>query len=359
MLDLPDELWIKIINYLDLDNLISLAVVNKYFFYITKFNHFWDVDYSLKNYNKKIKFLNHCHNIKYLKDYTTTFKFYISEYTKLLNNNLKSIKIRAFNNYDLDLLRYNKDLKILDIKSCYNIDNYTFLSILDNLKNITSLGISNSVINNDIISILNKFKLEYLKLEACINLNKIDTLKQKNIKNLKIISQQFLENSILNNLLSKLDKLKHLTLSIVNVDIKSIHIISKLGKNLKSLDISYPQKKIDNTALFVIASSLKNLEILNLNGTDVSDDGIEYLVKKCKKIYKLSIAGTYISDMSLVYIGIYLEDLNFLEAAFNNISRIGVFNLIFRSKKLKYLNILNNMFTSDYLNSIYKNLQLK
>jgi len=41
MQDLPFEIWIKIINYLDNKNLKNLALTNKFFFFVTKEKKSW------------------------------------------------------------------------------------------------------------------------------------------------------------------------------------------------------------------------------------------------------------------------------------------------------------------------------
>lgn len=357
MFNLPDELWIKVVNLLDLNSVISLAQTNKYFFYITKYNEYWEVNYNLDKYDKKIKFIDHCYNIKYLQDYTSNFKYYISEYHKLLTHNLTTIKIRAFNQYDLELVKYNKNIKNLDIKSCYNIHNKHFLEVLDGLKNLRYLSISNSVIDDNIIPIINNYKLKTLTLEACVSLNRLDLLKIENLKTLRIISHQYLDNSTINNLVYSLKKLEKLTLSITNIDIRTMYAISKVGANLKVLDISYPQNTIDNVAIFAISKGCLNLENLNINGTEVSDSGIIYLSDHCPKITRLSLAGTYISNTSFINIARKYPKLTFLESAFNSIDNYGVEYLLCKCKNIKYLNILNNSFTVEYLNTVYRRIR--
>ena len=356
MFNLPNEIWIKIVNLLDLESLIKLSKVNKFFFEITKHNYSWDVNYSLVNYDKKIKFIEHCHRIKYLRDYTVNFKYYISEFPKFLKNDLKVIKIRAFNLYDLEILKYNKDVKVLDVRSCYNIDNNKFLNLLQNFKHLKELAISNTLINDSIIPLINTFNLKSLSFEACISLQNLDSLKQENLKTLKIISHQYLDNGVINRLVSKLNNIENLTLSILNIDIRTVSYISKVGKNLINLDISYSQNIIDDIALFTIAKNCQKLESLNLNGSEISNLGILYLSNHCPRIEKLSIAGTYTQDMALVYLSHAYPNLKFLEAAFINITRIGIFNLLLNCEKLSYLNVLNNNFSINYLNRIYKNI---
>lgn len=363
MFNLPIEIWLKIIYFSKLKDVIKLAQVNKFFFYLTKQNNHFFLNYqegfNTLNYFKYISFIKHCENLKYFEDFSLGFKYYISDNNQLFKNKLKTINIRITDKYELNFIKANRDLKNIKLKCSHNLNNYYIFSLFDKLDKLTNIFIDNSLISDGILSIFNKYKLKHLAFENCINLLNFDILIHNNLKSFKIINHQYNNSNYLQQFLKKQKKLEELTLSLINCNYMLADTISNIGKNLKILDLSYPQGLLDDFCVYRISNNCHNLVELNLNGSDITDNAIYFLTRNCPKITKLSIAGTFIRDISLVFIAMYSPQLKYLYAEFNRITRIGIFNLLLRCQKLKKINILNEEFSMEYLNKVYKKISKK
>lgn len=358
MIYLPLEMWIKILHYLPIGDIMKLSLTNKFFFELTKENDKWILEsqenLKLINYYKYISFIKHCKKIKYLQDFTPYFKYYISEFKNLLNNDIKTINIRIFDNYELQFIDRNNSVENLNIKFGDNIDKQLILSTFDKLKKIKNLAITNCNIDNVFYDYINKYKLKTLHLEACYNLTYFYKIKQYNLEKLSIINQ--LNNSAydLNFLIKKQKKLKELTISSSTINNETSIFISFVGNNLTYLNLSYNGIYINDYTATYIANCTKLTE-LNLTDACITDYGLYLIVRSCKKLIKLHLTSTFIKDMSLIYISQYLPDITYLNVSYNNITKTGVNNIILRCKKLKYINIYNARFSLEY---IYKILGL-
>lgn len=351
--DIPNELLINIINFLTTLDIISLSQVNKKFNLITKENNYCIFDN--KKYYQIIEFIKHCKKITYFEDLSLNFKYYINELPQLLNNNLKTINIRASDKYELSFIKHNKDVKNLKLKCFLNLEDDYILDLFDSLNKIKNLGIYNTVIDDRLIGKINKYTLNSLSLEACINLKNISLINQNKLKKLEIISFNRVEEII--KLLKKQTKLEILNLSFSDVNLFTTSIITEnnISNNLKILNLSYSQGIIDDLSAFMIGNNCKNLKELYLNDTSITNHGVYFIVRGCKKIEKLGLAASLIKDYALVEIANYYPKIISLHLEFNNITRIGVYNLLLRCKNLSYLNIMNDNFNIKYLQYVYNN----
>lgn len=356
MFFLPPEIWIHTLQYLRLKDIINLSKVNKYFFEITKENKYFLLNSSegvkKEDYQKIINFIKHFRKIEYYEDQSLNLKYYIKLYPQLIKNNLKSINIKINDKYELDIIKANKNIKKLKIRSFFNLEQKYIFDIFNNLNSLTSIYIDNPNITDDIFNIFNKYQLKDLAFENCNNLKNFCYLKHNNLRSFKIINYQY-NNFDIVKFLVRQKELKELYLSFIYCNYFLANKISIIGKNLKTLVLAYPQGVVNDFSLYKIVTRCKNLEILDLSGTDITDITIYYLTHNCKNIKKLSLAGTFIRDMSLVLISMYYPSIRILELEFNNITRIGIFNLLLRCKNIKFLNILNQTFTVDYLAKVY------
>lgn len=357
---LPTELWIKILKSLSVSDVMRLAKVSKFFFYLTKEYRIWKLDVyeglKVYRYERYLTFLNHCNKLTYFEDFSLNNKYYISDYPILYKNNLKTIKIRFSDISQIKFLEANPDVEYLHIKCGANISNKLLVGLFEKLRKLKYLYINNLNLEGQALKTLNKFKLKSLELESCYGLENFSVLENENFETLSIISHRPIARPSVDKLISKQKSLKNLTLSLAYPNLWTVSKIAKIGKNLKSLNLSYPQEIVDDLSLCIIANNCKELESLNLNSSDVTSRGIKYLTMGCKNITKLGLGGTFINDMALVYISQFYQNITSLEVEFNNISRIGVFNILLRCKDLKYLNILNNHFTAEYLDKVYKQI---
>ena len=359
---LPVELWSNIIYFLPLTSTIKLAKVNKFFFEVTKENKIWSnrnyEGIKLTNYNKCLSFIGHCRRIKYFNDLSLGFKFYLNDYPSLIKNNLTTINIRLSSIFELDFIRKNKNVKNLKISSTIELYPVYLLNLLDDLKYLKNFHLINSIVDDRFIDKINKYKLDSLVLEACINLKKIGKIEQTKLKTLKIISQPEIKNEEIINLLRKQTRLEELTLSLMEVNIFTVVALSDIGENLISLDLSYSQGTINDLSAYMIADNCRKLKTLNLSTSEITDSGVDFIIQKCPDIINFCIAGTYITDMALINIALNYPDIIRLELEFNNITRIGVYNLLLRCKKLSYLNILNDKLSINYISRVYSQISI-
>lgn len=354
MEEIPEELWPNIIKYLPIVDIIRLAKVNKFFFKVTRENKYWNSEgIRAGDYLKYSTFIGHCKTINFFQDFSLGFKYYLSLYPNLNKNKIKTINIRISSAFELEFIRKNKYVRNLQISSTIDLLAEDMLNLLDELNSLKNLQLSNSAIDDRIISRINKYNLDSLGFEACCYLDKISQINQTQLRELKIISQPELKNQEINSLVSKQKKLEYLKLSLTDVNIDTIIVISVVGKNLTFLDLSYSQNVIDDVSVFLLAGHCPKLKTLNLNASDITNDGVFYLTKYCKNITSLSLAGTYINDMALIYIAMYYPEMEYLSLEFNSISRIGIYNIMLRCKKIIYLNILNDILSINYISHIH------
>ena len=349
----PNEILINILNFLNLKSLINLSLVNKFFFELTKENKYCDI--NEENY-KLISFINHCKKINHFKDLTLNFKYHIREYPQLLENNLKSLSIKLMDIFDLKIIENNKNLKNLDIYCSINIENQLFINLFDNLNNIKNISINNHNIDDKILEKFNKYKLNSLTLDYCLNIKKLSKIKQNNLIKFSLSHYRELNNQELVNFLKSQGNLKELSLLFCNIDFLLISTLTYKGKNLSYLNISYPLGNLNDLSAYFIAHNCHNLTYLNLSASKITNQGVFFIVKKCKKIKKLNLSGSRIKDYALVHIANYLENIESLDVSFTNITRIGICNLHLKCKNLSYLNIINDKFSIKFLKKFSKAL---
>lgn len=347
--NIPNELLIYVIQLLPLKNIITLSKVNKLFFKLTKENKKWKFDNNINDFS----FINHCNKIEHFEDFSLNYKYYIFDYLKLNKNNLKTIHIRINNIYDLFFIKNNKDLKNLKIKYSLNLESDCLLELFDHLKYLKNISIDNTNVDDKIIDKINNYKLKTLSLEACINIKKISKINQPNLKKIEIINYNKNNTEEIIELIKKQKKLEELNLSFCNTNIFTVSIISDNSSNLTKLNLSYSYGFIDDLSAYMISNNCIKLRDLYLNNSVITNHGIFFITRGCKLLKNLGIAGTLIKDYSLIEISNYLPNLEKLETEFNDITRIGIYNLLLKCKKIKYLNILNDNFNIKYIHYIF------
>lgn len=348
-----NEILLNILKFLSIRSLINLSLVNKLFFELTKENKYFHIHEGNSNLTS---FLKHCKKIKHFKDYTLNFKYYINDYPRLLTNNLKSINIKLTDNYELKILENNRNLKNLDVYCAVNIEDNIFLQVFDNLENLKNISINNHNIDDKIIEKFNKYKLNSLTLDYCVNIKKLSKIKQRKLNKFSLSHYREINGVELVKFLKTQKNLKELTLLFCNIDFLLISTISDFGKNLTNLDLSYSLGNLNDLSVYFIAYNCHNLTSLNLSASKISNHGVFFIVKKCKRIKKLNLSGGRIKDYALVQIGNYLQNIESLDVSFNDITRIGVYNLHLKCKNLSYLNIINDKFNIKFLKKFSKAL---
>ena len=353
MLFLPDEVWINIINLLDLKSILNLALINKYFFNLTKYNTNWVVPNNIRNYNKFVTFINHFKNIKKIVDTSLYSKHYLDIYLREKKKVLEYVNVYASNINELNFIHKNKNIKTLGLLGSFFVKDEELKYLFCGLDKIKNLTINNFYLTDTVIPIINRYKLENLSIEFCSSIKNLEKINQKNLKRLRIFQNQQFNSKILSDFLKHQHFVQVLDLGWSSVSYNTVESITKYCKNLTKLNISFSKNFLSDGSVYLIAKNLTKLEHLSLQGLNISDLGIEYLAKYNNKIKYLNVSSTGIADMGLVYISQYFKCLERLECCFNSITRIGVYNLMLRCHKLKILNIINNDFTIQYLNKIF------
>ncbi|MGH1384231.1 COR domain-containing protein [Kordia sp.] len=251
-------------------------------------------------------FLNELIHLKklILEDCSISNIDFIKNLSNLKHLNLNSNKIK-----NVDILKEFKKLKTLNLSNNVDIDDYSSLSKLKNLTDI-SLEMS-SVKNYDFLSEL--FLLEKLNLGHSM------------IKDIT-----FLES---------LKELRELDLSFN--DLKNVSILKNL-KKIEKLDIS--NNEIDN---FQFLESLKNLYSLNISFSDISDFTFLSNIKKVKKLF---LSHSNIKNINFLS---QLKNLSILHLDHNEIKDV---NPISGLTSLKNLRINNNQIEKIPL-SLFNNLK--
>ena len=337
---LPEEIWEIIINFLSLEDIKNLYLVNEFFFEKCKNYKYWENGYG------NISLLKYLNRVKVLKDDYPQSKWYLSQYPYLFKNNLTQIHINIIDFLDFEILKYNKDVKSLHLETGMN---YHVKSSFKNFTKLERLTLSNSMIDNEVIKYINLNKnIRELNIYNCYNLKNIHLL---NLNKLKKFSYTNTIDIPKNNIIEFLKKNKNLEkLNLFNIFL-DIEIVSHFG-DLTELNISSCSTIFANDELKTLSGKCKNLINLNICNLSILDSDIKILVKNCRKIQILDISQNFISDMALIYVSQYLPMLEDLKTCYTYISRIGVYNVLLRCKKLKYLNILNRHFSIDYLDKV-------
>jgi len=357
MLNLPNELWIHIINILETDDIINLIFVNKFFFQITKNYQNFIMNNNHVRHNK-YKYINHLKRINYFQDYSGIFKFYLNDFSNLNCNTLKKIELRVTNLYDVEIIKNNKNVNNLKLVNVYfkndTRENIKYINDLKKLKKLTLIGFN---YGDELIKIINKnFNLKELVLESFINLENFSKIENKQLNVLKINNCRYNDVEQVNELIKKQENIKILSLSYCKINNNTIEVIGNLYNNLIELNISFPQGIVNDLSVFILSSKCHKLEKLNLAGSLITNNSIKYLTSNCPLITELYIASTSITDMSLIYISMYYPEIKILSVEFNYISRIGMYNILLRCRKLLKISFFNDSFTNNYIYNVYQRL---
>ena len=145
------------------------------------------------------------------------------------------------------------------------------------------------------------------------------------------------------------------TLQILNLDKCNIHVLSmrhesrylqeifECCQELKDINFNGVEGLYRDDVQVLVKTIPPNVEELNLGCLDFMDDHVKVLLSRCKKVKKLSLKSTWITDESLKNIGHYLnltlEELSFLASQY--ITKTGL-NELKSMPRLKRLNFYNS-----------------
>eukprot|EP01080_Neovahlkampfia_damariscottae_P001570 gene1570-12695_t len=280
--------------------------------------------------------------------------------------------------------KYFKNLKMLSIEGCLNINNNSLKQIGKRLTNliglnlkgcekITSKGIKDLIplLNLEVLNLsqcskldsnINKYLIEFRKL-VYLNLKwneKINSLKGiRELKELRTLDISGLIQLRDHSFLRNLKNLTSLNISKTNLNQNGIDSSFENLINLKSIDFSFCS--ISNENLILILKNLKELKDLNLTKTLIEDDLLDFLSnEKCfNELKSLSISSCkYITDESFKHFeSSNFQNLNYLNISF--LKHISIGFQFLESLKLTILDLKGSISNENlkYFQNLFKNQQ--
>ena len=267
LLDLPQELLIYILKFLNNRSVKRLALVNTYFFELTKENSLMEINiFENKDFAKlpsNLSFIKHCRKITTLIDINPICKFYLQGYQKLYYNSIKKLIVTSCScglgrSEVIQLLESNKNMTDLSLKINFNLLELNYFDTIIDLKRLKYLSLSNSNISDmglkDCLEQLPH--LEGLKIIHFPNLYLfnlyIPTLKEISINRCNNIDNEFLGIFIKSHpLLEKID------FSNMSIGISSSLLLARYAKKITHLNLSYSDNIINDLDLALICSYFK------------------------------------------------------------------------------------------------------
>jgi hypothetical protein len=340
---LPTELWIVILEFLEVPDLIMLyknfpffrniiPVLENYKVLMKNKKYSHNDYYNLFSVMKKIKIIDIDYHSIYKTKFLNTAKENNLKLRKLKLNNcldftineLKSIKLNYLNELylsrNVNINEYILDLLPKRLKKLTIIDSYINLKKIDKiniLENLEELDLSHNFIFNQEpakVDIINLPLLKKINLKNC-NFQDGDFEKFiKNHKNLEYINFDYNnQNFDILSLVSKnCKKIKFISLNCsmrVNFDINDMIPM----ETLTYLNLNF--SLINSIHMFKIARNIKNIEQLYINNTAVTNLGILAIGNYLKKLKYLGISYLkYVEESSIIYIIENIPDIKIIYA---------------------------------------------
>ena len=327
--NLPDEIWIKILNFLSCkDIFLNLALVSKHFYNLTLDSR------AVKTIHlKEIKTAEKYENaMEVLKRSKNLYEVYILNSLKYCNNfivqtfksspNLKSLAIsRQSNNWfklsktaiesfgkNLELLKLEgvyieeagemmtkvfsqKNLK--DLHVCLRYENVvkTFLEKLpENCKNLQNIYFDRTTLDDfhvPVVPISAHFKTFFEKMKGNLESIRLNKLYCQNSFNKPMMGQILVNVGVC-------EKLQHLEVRDASLFTNEfLNAISELP-NLRDLDLRKLGPKLSKINTLFLQMDLKNMEKIHLQGSPVVTDELlkAIALRMPPKLYNLSITGS-------------------------------------------------------------------
>lgn len=366
MLDLlPPELLIKIINYLNIKDVINLAKTkNKKIFNSCKYLNRIENKFSLVNDRYIYNNLKFFHNVKYLdikniklnigtivnistknnwnlekfsfwcevKDSYNLYNFF------KLQTNIKHLELKCsseFNSNHFKIL--NKQIETLKLQNNNLCPSY--LIYLNNFKNLKHLDLSfGTKIAGESLKDINLTNLEKLELLNCLDYMDeyfYDFLRRNNkIKKLRLEYNKLYQKDLMkiNEFLPDLEYLSFTSIQIE--DINNLKFKNKWDK-LKTFICCF--SRINDDFIDILVNNASNIEILKIDYTRITDIGVIYIILKLKNIRILSLAETDITKHSINSIKYNCENLRELDITGTEISIKNAKNIFKEKSKINFL----------------------
>ena len=199
-------------------------------------------------------------------------KFILKLFVDDKKNNLKELHLAFCENITKNGLKYLSELKnlnVLNLSLCYQINNLSFLSELSNLIEL-DLSHNDLITDNELLFLCKLNNLKILKLHGCNKITDNGLKYLSELSNLEELNLLACFNITDNGLLILFTHNKICYCGIITcVNCKQI----KESCNLKILKIS--SYKITNNGLLTL-SKFSNLKTLTLSGNNISDIRLNY-----------------------------------------------------------------------------------
>lgn len=281
---------------------------------------------------------------------------FIIQVSSYLRNNTTLEKIILYNNeitnigayYIIEALKFNSTIKMINLKKNFicQVASTSITHLLLKNKSLKKLSLSNcNLIDNDIIDLsysisLNK-SIQYLDISSniisfegfkslCSAISRNTSLHTLKLNFISILQEY---SVFIGNMLKSNNTLKELYCSNCGIDEISIERICeglKMNSSLKLLFL--PLNQIGAKGAKILAHSIRNIEILNLERNNISDFGAQSICEALlnNPISKLNLSGNDIDVIGVEYVS----------------------ELVSSSKTLKSLNLANNRFDAYGLSSL-------
>ena len=287
-----------------------------------------------------------------------------------LNTNLKELCLR---NLDIDnntlylILKWLKNLEILDISYCNDLSIGTCASIKENcsrLKSLKAVSLIKAMTNNELEYISNLNQLEEIDISLCNNIDDNGLIlfsknKKQKIKHINLTGLLKLTNKGLIEIISNNNQtLNKLILSLLPQKSVDGNICSEISKckNLTLLDLSGCINISADYSGNLFSSGLEKLENLNLSGISLINDSVIEAAMTTNKLLKvLRISNcTLLTNNILEYIMHNSNDLLLLELNRTPLISQNLINETIkkRAPNLRIIRVTNNVWN-------LKNLGLK
>ena len=357
---LPLEILIIIINYLNYEDVCSLLLLESK-----------RIEYACRKFKKIV-----INRITSNKNICPVLKHFDnpSELTISNNNNKDEIidiiikrnwQLKIINFYNarycdsdclLDLMKNQQKIELLNLHSCWQIKKVHLQHLSPKIKHLFMRNNSITAID---LKELNKFhNLE--TLDICYSLKFLD----KNIKDIKLKNLKYLNiaNCLIGNnektevFFGNIDSLEQLNISFCDITMNLLIFLNKKHNYLEKL-VMNGIMFMEHNFNFNFEKNWNNLKYLDISYTSIDDYLFSKIRKHISNIEDLRLTSTFITNISIIDICLYLKKIKNLYIGNNNINYHS-YNHIITYCKLEKLDISHTDIKIYYLNKILLNNRL-
>lgn len=329
--ELPKEILLHIIKFIENKELKNLALVNKLFFELTKHNDLIEIIVNTKKdfirLPSKLSLIKHCFKIKRFIDKSVFCKFYLHPYNQLFYNNITEMNLTSCScsfgkNEIIKLLENNKYITCLELDMSFNLMDILYFEIISTLKKLTHLSLENSsIVDFTLKDNLEKLpRLKSLKLVNFPNLYFFNIF-IPNLSEISINRCDNIDSEFLNIFLNKHSYIKKIDFSHMNNNIKVSVAIAKWSKYITYLNLSYPNASINDLDMALICSHCHQLRYINLSCTFITVKTGYSIAIGCKKLKTLLVTYSGMNNNGVINILKHIPRLDFIDVRFTLVNK--------------------------------------